>query len=161
MYSLAKTIGLPATFVELRHEATHEQLPSTRKLRGAAIKALGWIWEQYWGLLDDRGYEPGAENASEAAVLGFLRRRKRSRNQAAGEPEPLSGPALSELTGRWSVNQLLQCVDDLRERLGGDLEYTELAEELSKRAGGDRHPQSNGPWSVYQGTWKPRPIGEL
>lgn len=48
MYSLAKTIGLPATFVELRHQATHEQLPSLLKLRGAAKKALGWIWEFYW-----------------------------------------------------------------------------------------------------------------
>lgn len=48
MYSLAKTIGLPATFVELRHESTHEALPSTAKLRKGARKALKWIWENYW-----------------------------------------------------------------------------------------------------------------
>ncbi|OAQ63412.1 Las1-like protein [Pochonia chlamydosporia 170] len=48
MYSIAKTIGLPATFVELRHQATHEQLPSLAKLRAAAQKALVWIWEYYW-----------------------------------------------------------------------------------------------------------------
>lgn len=48
MYSLAKTIGLPATFVELRHESTHEALPSTAKLRRGARKALKWIWESYW-----------------------------------------------------------------------------------------------------------------
>ncbi|KAH7033281.1 Las1-like-domain-containing protein [Microdochium trichocladiopsis] len=48
MYSLAKTIGLPATFVELRHQATHEQLPSLLKLRSAAKKALSWIWDFYW-----------------------------------------------------------------------------------------------------------------
>ncbi|KAI3323062.1 Las1-domain-containing protein [Xylariaceae sp. AK1471] len=48
MYSIAKTIGLPATFVELRHQATHEQLPSLSKLRSAASNALAWIWDFYW-----------------------------------------------------------------------------------------------------------------
>ncbi|KAI8951360.1 Las1-like-domain-containing protein [Xylaria longipes] len=48
MYTIAKTIGLPATFVELRHQATHEQLPSLSKLRSAANDALVWIWHFYW-----------------------------------------------------------------------------------------------------------------
>ncbi|KAJ8132828.1 hypothetical protein O1611_g792 [Lasiodiplodia mahajangana] len=48
MYSIAKNIGLPATFVELRHQATHEQLPSLSKLRSAANNALAWIWDFYW-----------------------------------------------------------------------------------------------------------------
>ncbi len=48
MYSIAKTIGLPATYVELRHQATHEELPSLSKLRAATQKALRWIWDYYW-----------------------------------------------------------------------------------------------------------------
>ncbi|AEO56210.1 hypothetical protein MYCTH_2300873 [Thermothelomyces thermophilus ATCC 42464] len=48
MYDVAKSVGLPATFVELRHQATHEQLPSLARLRAAADKALDWIWEYYW-----------------------------------------------------------------------------------------------------------------
>ena len=36
MYGVAKSVGLPATFVELRHQATHEQLPSLTRLRAAA-----------------------------------------------------------------------------------------------------------------------------
>ncbi|PQE25119.1 hydroxyacylglutathione hydrolase protein [Rutstroemia sp. NJR-2017a BVV2] len=48
MYSIAKTLGLPATYVELRHQATHEELPSLAKLRIAARKALKWIWDFYW-----------------------------------------------------------------------------------------------------------------
>jgi ribosomal biogenesis protein LAS1 len=48
MYSIAKAIGLPATYVELRHQATHEELPSLPKLRAAARKALRWIWDYYW-----------------------------------------------------------------------------------------------------------------
>ena len=51
MYSIAKTIGLPATYVELRHRATHEELPSLPKLRSAAHKALRWIWDYYWSTL--------------------------------------------------------------------------------------------------------------
>lgn len=51
MYSIAKTIGLPATYVELRHQATHEELPSLSKLRTATQKALHWIWDYYWAKL--------------------------------------------------------------------------------------------------------------
>lgn len=48
MYDVAETLGLPATFVELRHQATHEQLPSLIRLRSAVAKALAWIWDYYW-----------------------------------------------------------------------------------------------------------------
>ncbi|KAF8852599.1 Las1-domain-containing protein [Acephala macrosclerotiorum] len=48
MYSIAKTLGLPATYVELRHQATHEELPSLSKLRIATQKALRWIYDYYW-----------------------------------------------------------------------------------------------------------------
>ncbi|KAJ5050581.1 uncharacterized protein L3040_002458 [Drepanopeziza brunnea f. sp. 'multigermtubi'] len=53
MYSIAKTIGLPATYVELRHQVTHEELPSLSKLRTATQKALHWIWDYYWAKLPD------------------------------------------------------------------------------------------------------------
>ncbi|KAK4103915.1 Las1-domain-containing protein [Parathielavia hyrcaniae] len=52
MYDVAKSVGLPATFVELRHQATHEQLPSLTRLRSAARQALGWIWGYYWAHLE-------------------------------------------------------------------------------------------------------------
>ena len=48
MYSIAKNVGLPATYVELRHQATHEELPPLQKLRAASLKALSWIWDHYW-----------------------------------------------------------------------------------------------------------------
>jgi hypothetical protein len=53
MYAVAKSVGLPATFVELRHQATHEQLPSLTRLRAAAEKALDWIYDYYWQHLDE------------------------------------------------------------------------------------------------------------
>jgi hypothetical protein len=51
MYSIAKNIGLPATFVELRHQCTHEELPSLSKLQAAAERSLGWIWHHYWNTI--------------------------------------------------------------------------------------------------------------
>ncbi|KAK2028544.1 Las1-domain-containing protein [Colletotrichum zoysiae] len=73
MYSVAKTIGLPATFVELRHQATHETLPSLAKLRSAARKALVWIWEYYWqhlGSDEEEAEEEGVKDAVSESKVG-------------------------------------------------------------------------------------------
>lgn len=62
MYGVARTLGLPAAFVELRHQGTHEPLPGLAQLRPAAREALGWIWEYYWRNL------PAAAVEGEGAV---------------------------------------------------------------------------------------------
>ncbi|BGP20324.1 hypothetical protein JCM10213_002047 [Rhodosporidiobolus nylandii] len=46
--SLAQQIGLPLWFVELRHQATHEELPALGVLRDAARQALDWLFQYYW-----------------------------------------------------------------------------------------------------------------
>jgi hypothetical protein len=46
--SLASKIGLPSWFVDLRHEATHAQLPSLNILRNAATSLLKWYRHHYW-----------------------------------------------------------------------------------------------------------------
>jgi len=63
MYAKAQEIGLPALFVDLRHEATHGDMPSLTNLRSAAQRALQWLWSDYWKGLGnlgrrkpDRGY---------------------------------------------------------------------------------------------------------
>ena len=73
MYSLAKTLTppLPATFVELRHQATHEELPSLPKLRFASKKALEWIWGYYWAGLT---VSSERETRREENCIEFLRR---------------------------------------------------------------------------------------
>ena len=48
MYAKAAEIGLSATFVDLRHEATHGEMPSLTVLRDAAQKALAWLRKDYW-----------------------------------------------------------------------------------------------------------------
>ena len=53
MYKVGKDVGIPASFVELRHEATHGDLPSLTVLRRAAERSLSWLYNEYWKQLDD------------------------------------------------------------------------------------------------------------
>lgn len=52
MFQRAIDLGLPASFVELRHEATHRELPSLTVLRNAAQRSLEWLWSYYWSRVD-------------------------------------------------------------------------------------------------------------
>ena len=48
---LASTAGLPASFVEIRHWGTHEtSLPGVEVLRDMGIRALEWLWHDYWNM---------------------------------------------------------------------------------------------------------------
>ncbi|EFR04641.1 hypothetical protein MGYG_09162 [Nannizzia gypsea CBS 118893] len=53
MYQKAMAVGVPASFVELRHEATHRDLPSLVVLRDAARRSMDWLWEFYWNKIDN------------------------------------------------------------------------------------------------------------
>ncbi|KAF7798634.1 hypothetical protein EIP86_009857 [Pleurotus ostreatoroseus] len=46
--SIAAQLQLPAWLVELRHAATHEDLPSLEVLREAARDAMGWLLHNYF-----------------------------------------------------------------------------------------------------------------
>lgn len=52
MFQRAVDLGLPASFVELRHEATHRELPSLVVLRNATQRSLEWLWDYYWAKVD-------------------------------------------------------------------------------------------------------------
>lgn len=62
MLDMARQIDMPAEFVQLRHEATHEELPNVQRLVRATDEALKWLWRVYWSRLG----EP--ENSDEAAA---------------------------------------------------------------------------------------------
>lgn len=90
MYGVAKTIGLPAAFVELRHQGTHEPMPSLAQLRPAAARALVWIWDYYWKNL------PGEEEG-EARGQPQPQTQTQSRGRAARvEEEEEAGQAAME-----------------------------------------------------------------
>lgn len=46
--TLAHTMGLPASLVELRHESTHNRLPAIGRLVLGADEALVWLHGHYW-----------------------------------------------------------------------------------------------------------------
>ncbi len=117
MYALAKRLGLPATFVELRHQATHEQLPSLTRLRTAAHKALAWIWEYYWKHLssdgdnDDEGSGSGSGNGSgdracRAVLMRYL---------SDEEDDQAAWLRLEKQMRRWEETFILRLLADIAE----------------------------------------------
>jgi len=108
MYSLAKTIGLPATFVELRHQATHEQLPSLSKLRFAASNALAWIWNFYWKNLTPINKENSGEDTSPGRRTGLLLTYLR-------EQDGIAKDALQRQFRSWDEASLLRTLAEIAE----------------------------------------------
>jgi ribosomal biogenesis protein LAS1 len=108
MYSIAKTIGLPATFVELRHQATHEQLPSLAKLRSAARNAIAWIWDFYW-----KDLAPANKRNSEEGTLPDPRRDLLV-TYLREQDETLERELQKQLKS-WGEASLLQILADLAE----------------------------------------------
>lgn len=51
MLEIARQIDMPDEFVALRHEATHEDLPSVQRLVAVCGQALDWLWRAYWSRL--------------------------------------------------------------------------------------------------------------
>ena len=96
MYSIAKTVGLPATFVELRHQATHEELPSLSKLRTATQKALRWIWGYYWAKLV-------VVAADTEDCITYLRKLLREKDIQTRE-------VMEKKLGNWSRNEILSAL---------------------------------------------------
>lgn len=85
MFQRAVDLGLPASFVELRHEATHRELPSLVVLRNAAQRSLEWLWDYYWVKLESEtgsGLVVEDENAVKESVRGCMAR-------FTGEGEPM------------------------------------------------------------------------
>ncbi|KAF8539268.1 Las1-like-domain-containing protein [Trichophaea hybrida] len=69
MHLLAKNLNLPASFVELRHAATHEALPSLVVLRAVALRALDWLWCDYWAAIGVERDERAAGGAEEDVIV--------------------------------------------------------------------------------------------
>jgi ribosomal biogenesis protein LAS1 len=68
MFQRAMDLGLPASFVELRHEATHREPPSLVVLRKASQRSLEWLWDNYWVGVEDLGDVPAIERDDSGSV---------------------------------------------------------------------------------------------
>lgn len=64
---IALQLDLPVWFVELRHAATHQDLPSLASLRQACEKALDWLYQRYW--LPQMNFLNGSASVSQRSLL--------------------------------------------------------------------------------------------
>ncbi|CEI39242.1 hypothetical protein FVEN_g10472 [Fusarium venenatum] len=169
MYSVADTIGLPATFVELRHQCTHEQLPSLAKLRTAVRKALLWIWDYHWKQLDEDSSDP-----CRMAILRYL-----------GEGDETKLRTIVDEFERWPKERLFKTIQEVKGSLPGNQAFLKCAQLTQQLKGAEEEKKTTKPgstdttmgdheidagnvveeedndfgWSQFQGSWKPKPIG--
>lgn len=88
MHTLARELGLPASFVELRHAASHEDLPSLSVFRESSRRALQWLWGSYWSKLEEASDAP---ETSLFKVRESLKVWRRQRKSNPGAPVTLGG----------------------------------------------------------------------
>lgn len=72
MFQRAVDLGLPASFVELRHEATHREPPSLVVLRKASQRSLEWLWDNYWVTIDEQSGASTIERNDIASIRSAL-----------------------------------------------------------------------------------------
>ena len=48
MYAFAAKIGMPESFVDLRHEIVHGQIPELWYLKDMTESGLEWLWNKWW-----------------------------------------------------------------------------------------------------------------
>ncbi|KAK6415135.1 rRNA-processing protein las1 [Oleoguttula sp. CCFEE 5521] len=115
---------MPAEFVALRHEATHEDLPSVQRLVAACEQALEWLWDVYWSKIDERAVAVARPkeiidvNHVNAEARRIFRDFRGARRAALKKQGPQSQEARSVVTG---------AAANLRALCSGRAEATEAA----------------------------------
>lgn len=131
MYGVAKTVGLPAGFVELRHQGTHEPMPGLAQLRPAAGRALVWIWEYYWRNLpeaeEDHGPGRGEGGASREAATGDSGGQPGKR-----QPVVVAASATSTIKGRMCRAALMGYLQRQEGEVGSDAAKQALTRQLGQ-----------------------------
>ncbi|KAK4227658.1 Las1-like-domain-containing protein [Podospora fimiseda] len=189
MYDVAKSVGLPSSFVELRHQATHEMLPSLSRLRVASKKGLEWMWEYYWvGLGEERMVEEevyggeGKEERCKELLKRFLgeedeRRRRVLRDglrvferelvvrliDVVCDGDKIDGRGMRRAVGLVRELEGDEAMDDIgeveEEEESKDVEM--VREELGRVLEEVKEREEKGPsWVlVDEKEWVPKPIG--
>lgn len=95
MFQRAIELGLPASFVELRHEATHREPPSLIVLRDAVQRALVWLWGFYWAGIAPCATDPfnslsldnldSVESLRQLVATAYLPKKKKGRRSQQAE----------------------------------------------------------------------------
>lgn len=126
MNALAKTIGLPESFVEIRHSATHDALPALPALRSALLQALDWLWQNYWNLSPQppRQHAKVQDHTEVSAKLDMLlrswrkiRKSEPNRPLKSGDADPITKQSLLLLKDLSSSKDIPTYMQLLAERL--------------------------------------------
>lgn len=121
MFQRAMDLGLPASFVELRHEATHREPPSLVVLRKASQRSLEWLWDNYWAGIDGLDASSQVDIGDSASIKGAFGRilrefaggasealpKKRKRDQEASVSTELSSICESSAEGARLLSAVL------------------------------------------------------
>lgn len=145
MYSVAKNVGLPATFVELRHQCTHEELPSLVKLRAAAERSLLWIWDHYWKTIEDSA-DPEGINERRTVLRAYLRWRANSQS-----PDQDQEQFFREMLQKWNNEQVLEGLMELSSTGTTEPSILRQALKLSRAIlSGEENPTARGPLKAIE-----------
>ncbi|KAI9796732.1 MAG: hypothetical protein M1825_006510 [Sarcosagium campestre] len=162
MFHAAKEAGLPAAFVELRHEITHGAIPSLVVLRTATERALDWLWERWWARI-------GGDLAAVDGNASGLVEGEKVRQDVKEEKEAV------RVDDQWKMWLEMERADRERER---ERERDKAGRRRRRRSGNDNNGRSLGDdndddddeeedeyeddcggWVKPAGIWIPRPIG--
>ena len=83
--TLAKKIGIPVVLVDIRMEASHQELPPLGTLRHGSECALQWLFERYWNAqrqVLDAVRDGACEAVAELVTAECARREKAERELA-------------------------------------------------------------------------------
>lgn len=72
--SVAASVGLPSWLVEIRHQATHDKLPTLVLLQAARKEALNWLYDCYWSKQESS--EKSAKRNIQICIKSYLLARK-------------------------------------------------------------------------------------
>ncbi|KAK8030511.1 hypothetical protein PG990_000245 [Apiospora arundinis] len=174
MWSIAKLIGLPATFVELRHQCTHEQLPPLLKLRSAAKKSLDWIWDYYWCHLPDNEAQGSSSSSPQDAcrevLLSYLQETDAAKKNGLEKRMKQYDELYSHIVdgglssaGEHESSSNGKDLEALQAELAQTTSQLEAMQQISKEGvdttAPEESPASTTGWYSYEGAWKSKPIG--
>lgn len=52
MYETARSLDMPGSWIDVRHQVTHGSMPPVSRLRDVTTEAVQWLWLQYWAKLE-------------------------------------------------------------------------------------------------------------
>lgn len=140
MHTLARNLNLPASFVEIRHAATHEVLPSLSVLRTVAVRALDWLWVNYWSAVGVAAATDGPDTRAERVQL-LRARLALKRWRQLRRDNPLKALKQGDLSpeGREAFAIIKECVTICKEDEGREALVDAFLEEKALIPAGKKY----------------------